>query len=203
VAELVNPSAEIWYNVDRLEELRRRDKIVDAVYKTGGILALGGLMYMGWWMYDFSTDIQKDLSQRFADIEGQIAQVDWGTVNPWLRTKEALDAYTEALGPTVTPWVLFNKVRSFADAQRFISEDGSVKAYSSSYYMIKEAEEVLVKAGKISAEEAEPMHPVDQVAAFVVHNKWYWGGVLGLAAIPSIGLFMDTVNEGVKDIEGR
>jgi hypothetical protein len=81
------------------------------------------------------------------------------------------------------------KLRSFDDAVSFIDDDGSFKGHTSSYYMIKEAEALLAKYGY--CEVVGEVHPVDKVANFVVSNKWYWGGVLGLSAVPGLVVGLD------------
>ena len=92
-------------------------------------------------------------------------------------------------GQTPSSAVDFIKLRSFDDAVRFIDDDGSFKGHTSSYYMVKEAEALLAKYGY--CEVVGDVHPVDTVAQFVVSNKWYWGGVLGLSAIPGLVVGLD------------
>ena len=81
------------------------------------------------------------------------------------------------------------KLKDFDDAARFIGDDGSFTGYTDSYYMVKEAEALLAKYGY--CEVPDDMHPVDKVANFVIHNKYYWGGVLGLSAIPGLVVGLD------------
>lgn len=83
------------------------------------------------------------------------------------------------------------KLRAFDDAVRFIDSDGSFTGYTDSYYMVKEAEALLHKYGY--CEITEKMHPVDVVANFILHNKYYWGGVLGLAALPVVKVGLEYI----------
>jgi len=198
--------------LDAMRAAQQRSEMVDAVFKTGTILGLGGLLYMGWWMYRFSNNIS--ISTRNA--VGEVVAVEFPPVDPWLRTEEARAAYAESLKleygildveaarggfgvgiyttRNVTPASTASlKLKSFDDARRFISEDGSFTGYTDSYYMIYEARNLLLKYGyEVSG---EGLHPVDAVANFVLNDKWYWGGVLGLASLPALSLGIKTVRE--------
>ena len=119
--------------------------------------------------------------------------VSYGQVEDWVaswykpkgdETNTILGVATGTTGPQSQV-----KLRSFDDAVRFIDDDGSFKGHTSSYYMIKEAEALLAKYG--FCEIVGEVHPVDTVANFVVSNKWYWGGVLGLSAIPGLVVGLD------------
>jgi hypothetical protein len=84
---------EVAYAVKRMEEMRRRDKYIDAVYRTAGIVGIGTSFYMGWWLYKFFSDA--NISVRNA--LGEFTDIDFPSVNPWLKTPEARKAYIECL----------------------------------------------------------------------------------------------------------
>ncbi len=198
--------------LDALREAQRRSEMVDAVFKTGTILGLGGLLYMGWWMYRFSNNVS--ISTRNA--LGEVVAVEFPPVDPWLASEEARAAYAECLkkeygvedaSPAQGGWgfgIYTNrnptpsstaslKLKGFDDARRFIGEDGGFTGYTDSYYMIEEARRLLIRYGHPVA--GDGLHPVDTVANFVLNDKWFWGGVLGLAALPALSLGIKTVRE--------
>ena len=84
---------DLAYNVERLQELRRRDKYIDAVYRSAGIVGIGTSFYMGWWIYHFFTDANISLRNSL----GEAIPVDFPPVNPWLKSPEARTAYMECL----------------------------------------------------------------------------------------------------------
>ena len=85
---------ELNSRIDQLDAIRRRSEMVDAIYQTGTVLGLGLLMYLGWWTYRFSGDMQVSVRNSLGDL----APVDFPSVNPWLSTRDARDAYAESLG---------------------------------------------------------------------------------------------------------
>jgi hypothetical protein len=206
-------------NMERFEELRRRDKMIDAIYKTGTIVALGTTFYMGCFLYRFFTDVQVNMKNQLASVVAQ----DWPQVDPNLRMVQASAAYAAILkidpkstdasiagyinsllqnsgiigiiagavyqpgSPEYKEWSSFEAARAKIDA------DGNFNGLSAEHDAVIKAWRALYKSGfsSIDPNRAGAVHPVDSFTSFVVSDKWYWGGVLGLSALPIIGITLE------------
>ena len=185
--------------IDAAEYAARRNRIVDACFKTGGIVALGGTIYFGWWLYRYFTDVNINLKQSL----GSVAELDWPPVHPYLATQDCEDQLWVMWGGAAREGELWNEVDVKMQKWRQVRakvdpETGAFTGYSGEYAWVKQVERELVRAKVLSRESTQPAHPVDRVADFVVNNKWYWGVTLGAASLPPILLIGDEIKEMVR-----
>ena len=188
--------------LDLADMAARRNRIVDAAFRTGGIIALGGTVYFGWWLYRYFTDVNISMKQSL----GSVVEQEWPPLNPYLASQDCADQLWVLWGGAAREAELWNeidvKMQKWNSLRSKIdSETGAFTGYSGEYAWAKSVERECVKAGIISRESTVPDHPVDRVANFVVGNKWYWGGVLALASLPPIELLGSEAKRMVTEHE--
>ena len=201
------------------EEAARRNRLLDALFRTGTLIGIGATFYLGWWLYDFFTNA--NLSMRNA--MGSVAELDFPPVHPYLATKQCADELWIIWGgegepKTASDWLFGSKgtidiamqmrvrggaeetpsykLQKFKELQKKIDPDtGAFHGYTGEYYWAKQIEKELISAGSINRVDVTEMHPVDSVANFVLRDKWYWGGVMAVSSLPLISVLSSELEE--------
>jgi hypothetical protein len=214
----------------RFEEIRRRDRMIDAIYKTGTVVALGSTFYLGCFLYRYFTDVQISVKQAL----GSVVAEDWPPVDPSLGSDEASAAYAVVLGvdpkamnTQIAGWVskivatsplmgagfaiadrlvetpgsvAYQKWSRFNDARHRVGDDGSFTGFTAEYNVVCEAWRELYKSGFSRIDPTKSIHPVDAFTSFVVNDKWYWGGVLALSAAPIVGISIEELKRVEREV---
>lgn len=189
--------------LENLKTLQERNAYVNTLYQTGTIVGLGVTFYGLAWAYVFFTNVGNDLAKKMS--ETNLVSADY-PVHPYLATEKAADQLWEIWGgdkdnliaainfldPNSPNW----KMRVLLELQPQIdTNSGLVSCTHGEYMLLKKAEQDLINAGMIKREEAIPAHPVDKIFNFILNDKIYWGGVIGLAGLPVINLAVNTLKE--------
>lgn len=72
-----------------MEEARKRSELFNAFYLSASIAGIGSSIFLGWFLYKFFTDAQISLRNSM----GEVVQLDFPAVNPWLASPDAREKY--------------------------------------------------------------------------------------------------------------
>lgn len=169
--------------VRQAESVRARNQAVNAVYQSGSIIALGATLYFGCCLYSALSELK-------AAVEGVTMGVDF---NPAIFDEgayEVLNAHYSRRG-----WLHGQGFRvRYAEARSQYQDTGEVRAAPWANHVCERWEKVLVQHGYLGEEDRVAVaHPIDKLTGEVLSNKWYWGVVLGLAALPAVPVVRDVI----------
>jgi hypothetical protein len=184
------------YTLVKADEVRRGSRF-RAVESSATVLALGAVIWGGFFLYDLFSNTFRKMEVAMSEIsESPFTSVET-VVNPAVLTDEGI---REAVR-NFRPGGGFRSRAGYESALRSISkqvnESGAGTLTNAQISLVKRAERDVVKSGMIQKSEIIKVHPVDAAASFVSRDKRYWALVLGLMVVPALPVIRD-IAEGAR-----
>lgn len=174
------------------ERRAERERYVGAVYRSGTVLALGATLYFGCWVYSAFSNMREEFNE-FVTGMTQGAEVA-----PEVFSDEGFQILDEHYaGRGLRAQGGFR--RDYSRAEMLYKRDGKIKALPWALDKVDKWEGVLASHGVIE-QRVSTVHPVDKTVGIVLNNKWYWGAVLGLAALPAFPVVRDVMENAKREI---
>lgn len=202
--EVVVRGREIQEALETEQQTRLRRRAENALFNGAVVLGFGTLFYGGFWLYEFITNLNTQMSASL----GEVIATEFPPLHPFLATKEAEDVlYRKWLiesGETEVWHPLTEQKRlRLVTLRGNIQEGGTLPMYTRDYHFLKGCERELVQSRLISLQEVVKEHPLDRISDFILRNKWYWAGVLGLTALPAGKLLSEITKNRISKVEWK
>lgn len=187
---------------ERQTRLRKRTE--EALYSGAIVLGFGTLFYGGFWLYEFITNMNTQLSAAL----GEVIATEFPPIHPFVASKEAEDVlYRKWLlesGETELWHPITEQKRLRLRALRGnIQSELTLPMYTRDYHFLKGCERELLSVGLILETEVAKEHPLDRLSDFILRNKWYWAGVLGLTFLPAGRLLSEVAKTRLEKVNWK
>jgi hypothetical protein len=190
------------YTLVKADEIRRGSRF-RAVESSATVLALGSVIWGGFFLYDLFSNTFRKMENMVSEItEDPLAEVDT-VVNPAMLTEEGIKEAVKVWrpGPKTGASGMASKAgyeRALRNIAKQVNEGGIGTLTNREIRMIKKGEQQLVKSGMIHKSDVIKIHWVDKAADFVARDKRYWVAVLGLMVVPALPVIRD-IAEGARN----
>lgn len=177
------------------KQTRVRKRGQEALYKGAVVMGFGVMVYGGFWLYDFFSKVNINLQHALSEV---IAS-EQPPVHPALG-RENKDTWGLLYQDVFSRKGALYAAGWWSDMivyRQKVNNDGSLlPCQNDCVRWLKRQERRLIELGVIKPQDIIKEHPVDSAAGFVLKNKWYWGGVIGLATLPALSVLKQVVKRG-------